>query len=117
MCPLHALVWTAHPVSARVALITARNMHERTDRQHQLSTIKDFNPHLQAAENLFNQAIIQVEEACDELQRYLKKLDIDPERLQWLETRLSKTFDLARKNRVSPEKLYAHHQQMRQEIQ
>ncbi len=58
-----------------------------------------------SAGDLLNQAIIQVSEAATEIRHWLQNLEIDPERLQQLDQRLSKIYDLARKYRVLPQEL------------
>ncbi|KAB7627903.1 DNA repair protein RecN [Alkalilimnicola sp. S0819] len=54
---------------------------------------------------LVNGALVQVEEAADSLRRYLDRLELDPERLHWVEERIATLQDLARKHRVRPEEL------------
>ncbi|MEG3767380.1 DNA repair protein RecN [Alteromonas sp. 14N.309.X.WAT.G.H12] len=61
---------------------------------------------------LLNEASIQVEEAASELRAYCDGLEIDPLRLQQVESRYSKAMELARKHAVTPEALYEHHQQL-----
>lgn len=58
---------------------------------------------------LLNDASIQVEEAARELRSYCDELEIDPLRLQQVETRYSKAMELARKHGVKPEALHEHH--------
>ncbi len=60
-------------------------------------------------------ARLQVEAAADDLRHYLDRLDVDPERLAQVEERLGSAWTLARKHRVRPEELYAHHQRLRDE--
>lgn len=60
-------------------------------------------------------ARLQVEAAADDLRHYLDKLELDPERLQQVEGRLSDAYSLARKHRVRPEELFAHHQALTEE--
>ena len=47
-------------------------------------------------------AQVQTREAADELRRYLDRLELDPERLQYLENRIAAVQQLARKHRVEP---------------
>lgn len=60
-------------------------------------------------------ARLQVEAAADDLRHYLDRLEIDPERLALVEERLGQAWTLARKHRVRPEELHAHHQRLREE--
>ncbi|MFV1993439.1 MAG: DNA repair protein RecN [Acidiferrobacterales bacterium] len=54
---------------------------------------------------LLNDAAIQIREAADLLSKYSDDLDLDPERLQWLDQRLGTAHDLARKHQVKPDEL------------
>jgi DNA repair protein RecN (Recombination protein N) len=60
---------------------------------------------LQEAEQLLNSALIQTEEANSELQRYVDNFELDPERLQRVENRLSEIYDIARKHHIQPGQL------------
>lgn len=59
-------------------------------------------------------ARLQLEATCDDLRHYLDKLELDPARLTQVEERLDSIYTLARKYRVRPEELAAHHQQLLQ---
>jgi len=61
-------------------------------------------------------AIIHVSDTENELQRYLNGIDIDPERLAWVEERISTLFNLARKHKVSPNELYEFQQKLAAEL-
>ncbi|PIE40682.1 MAG: DNA repair protein RecN [Gammaproteobacteria bacterium] len=61
-------------------------------------------------------ASIQLQEAGDTLTHYLHSLDIDPERYQAIDQRLSAAYQLARKHRIDPYTLPDFHQQMQQEL-
>jgi DNA repair protein RecN (Recombination protein N) len=60
---------------------------------------------LQSAEELLTSAQIQVDEASREIDHHLDSFQLDPERLQEVELRLSALYDLARKHRIRPEAL------------
>ncbi len=51
---------------------------------------------------LLNGATVQVQEASEQLRRYITDLDLDPQRLQSVEARIGALHDLARKHRVEP---------------
>jgi DNA repair protein RecN (Recombination protein N) len=57
--------------------------------------------------DLLDTASISLQEAASALGRYLAKADLDPSRLEEVETRVSQIFDAARKLRARPEDLYA----------
>ena len=82
----------------------------------ELQPLAELDKSLQAVTELVNNALIQVDEAGSELRHYLDSLDLDPERLQWLDTRISGIYDLARKHRVETHELYMHGATLQQEL-
>ena len=68
------------------------------------------DPLLSEVRQLVESAGVQLDEAAQWLRQYAGKLNLDPERLQQAEARLSSLFSLARKLRVRPEELQAHWQ-------
>ncbi|ADE14056.1 DNA repair protein RecN [Nitrosococcus halophilus Nc 4] len=73
----------------------------------QLAQLQTIDPKLNAPLELVEGAAIQVEEAAGGLRHYLEAVEIDPERLKWVEDRLSGFYELARKHRMAPEELPA----------
>ncbi|MBF0255140.1 MAG: DNA repair protein RecN [Gammaproteobacteria bacterium] len=61
-------------------------------------------------------ALIQLDEAISGLRHYLDHLGLDPERLAELEQRLGSIHDIARKHRLQPAEIPAHHAQLQQEL-
>ncbi len=59
-------------------------------------------------------ARLQLEAASDDLRHYLDRLDLDPERLSLVESRLDAIYTLARKHRVRADALFAHHQSLQE---
>nr|UVT38047.1 DNA repair protein RecN [uncultured bacterium] len=59
-------------------------------------------------------ARLQLEAAVSDLRHYLDRLELDPERLTLVESRLDSIYSLARKHRVRPEALHEHHQSLLQ---
>ena len=51
-------------------------------------------------------AQIQAQEAADFLRRYQETVGLDPERLDWLNQRLSSLHELSRKHQTTPEQLF-----------
>jgi DNA repair protein RecN (Recombination protein N) len=82
----------------------------------QLEALTRFDPRLGDVVALINEAAIQVDEAAARLHQYLDGLDLDPGRLEELETRLGTVHDLARKHRVKPEELPALAARLRVEL-
>jgi DNA repair protein RecN (Recombination protein N) len=70
-----------------------------------LQTHADLDPDIAAAVGLLQEASINLEEAVSTLQGARSRLDLSPERLQFLERQLSLQHDLARKHRSEPERL------------
>lgn len=62
-------------------------------------------PQQAALEDMFNTALIQIEEATDELSRQIDHIEINPARLDEVNQRLSVMHQLARKHKVRPEEL------------
>ncbi len=73
--------------------------------QQKLGPVCDIDRDLQNANNLINDAIIQTQEAADELRGYLDRLDLDPQRLDSVNERLVAIHELSRKHHVRPEEL------------
>ncbi|ASJ97492.1 DNA repair protein RecN [Shewanella marisflavi] len=82
----------------------------------QAQELEGYDPELKGVGNMLNDALIQVQESSSELQRYLDRLELDPDHFAALEQRLSKIMMLARKHHVSPKDLYQHHQALSQEL-
>jgi DNA repair protein RecN (Recombination protein N) len=83
----------------------------------QLQAIDDDHSDLTDARDLLQQGHIQLEEAGNSLQRYMDTVDINPHRLQQVESRLSDIFSMARKHQVQPQSLYEHWQSLEQQLQ
>lgn len=68
------------------------------------------------AQQLLGDALIHVEEAVDEIRESIDTVELNPERLQQVEERLSALYDIARKHRASPDKLVHLQQQLSAEL-
>ncbi|GAA6144306.1 DNA repair protein RecN [Thalassolituus maritimus] len=77
----------------------------------EVDNIDDTHPLLDEVRDMLNQAQIQLDEAASSLQRYLDNIDMNPHRLQQVDTRLSELYSMARKHQIRPESLYAHWQE------
>jgi DNA repair protein RecN (Recombination protein N) len=84
---------------------------------HDLEQQVRVDSRLEPALELLNSAQIQVQEASVELRDYAESLDIDPQRLQWVETRIADIRNLARKYRVEPHELPARLTSTQQELE
>lgn len=70
-----------------------------------LHNLLDYDPNLQVVLDLLESAQIQLQEGVYELGRYRQRLDLDPQRLQEMEERLSAIHATARKYRVTSAEL------------
>jgi DNA repair protein RecN (Recombination protein N) len=73
--------------------------------QSKLEQLARFDAKLGEVGELLNEAAIRIDEAASRLHQYLDGLELDPERLTWLDNRLGQAHSLARKHRVKPEEL------------
>jgi len=83
---------------------------------HLLRQLPEKSQHLQEAEQLFETAQIQIDEARREVERHLDNFTLDPERLREVEERLSAIYEVARKHRVGPEQLPGLYRQLSEEL-
>ncbi|WP_423187338.1 DNA repair protein RecN [Alishewanella sp. d11] len=82
----------------------------------QLEQLVCLDPALKEVQQMLNDALMQTEEASRELRRYADKVELDPERLQWIDERLGLWLNLARKHQVSFEELPNLHAQLAQQL-
>jgi len=73
----------------------------------QLEGLSEYDAKLGELITLLNEAAVQVDEVASQLHQYLDGLDIDPARLEWLESRIAALHDLSRKHQVKAEELPA----------
>lgn len=70
-----------------------------------LAHLTGYDPVLAEAAQLFDGALIQLEESALALRRYQDRLELDPARLAELDARIDAVTQMSRKHRVSPEEL------------
>ncbi|SHL26571.1 DNA repair protein RecN [Halomonas caseinilytica] len=66
--------------------------------------------------SMLGDACIQVEEAGRELNHFASGVELDPERLAWVEERLGEAHRIARKHQVQPDELVALHRRLSEEL-
>jgi len=71
---------------------------------------------LEETAQLLGEAAVLIKESTESLRHYTDRLDIDPQRLQWLEQRIGILHDLARKHRCSPADLPAIEEKISKEL-
>lgn len=82
-----------------------------------IAELQVHDPELSPIVSLLQEASINIEEASNELRGYVERLEIDPFRMQQIESRYTQALDLARKHQIAPENLYEHHQSLADEYQ
>ncbi len=70
-----------------------------------LEALLDFDPKLKDMVTMLNNAAIQIQEASSDLRNYLDNIELDPERLAWIEERIGVIHELSRKHQVTSEAL------------
>jgi len=72
---------------------------------NELKSLQQYDEAIANIVRILNDASIQIDEATDELRRYIDNLPTDPERLSIVENRLSLMHEVARKHRIKPHEL------------
>jgi DNA repair protein RecN (Recombination protein N) len=83
---------------------------------HALNALPQDHPAIKNATEMMNQALIQCEEANDEISGFHQQIQLDPERLQEVELRMSVLHQIARKYQVEPDELSNKWQLLTQEL-
>lgn len=81
-----------------------------------LTEIPDKSRALEEAEQLLSSALIQIEEASDELEHHVDSFELNPERLHGVEIRLSAVYEIARKHKINPEQILELQQDLKQQL-
>lgn len=89
--------------------------HQIVASLQKISQILRHDPALQAVHESLESARISVSEAVSDLNAYLSRVELDPERLAVVDERMRAIFDLARKFKTEPEQLFALHANLRNE--
>ncbi len=83
-----------------------QSLHHVLSQQHQqIEDSRRYDEVLGKTAESLSGALIQIDEAAGQLRDYLSGLNLDPNRLNWLDERMGAIYDLARKHRVEPEQL------------
>ena len=83
---------------------------------NELRELQGYDPRLASSCEMLESAAIQADEAASELRHYVNALELDPQRLEWVDQRLAAIHSLARKHRVEPEALPELQHQLEQEL-
>ncbi len=84
---------------------------------HCLSLLPQDHLQIKTISELLTSALIQIEEACSEIQNFTQKIDLDPQRLSEVEERISALFQMARKYQVEASQLPVHALRLKEELQ
>ncbi len=102
------LLETGQQALARLYEDESLSVHGLLSRtQQDLESLCTLDSRLGPSNELLYGALIQVREASDELRHYLQGVELDPQRLEWVEQRLADSQRLARKHRLTVEQLPA----------
>ncbi|HVF35353.1 MAG TPA: DNA repair protein RecN [Candidatus Saccharimonadia bacterium] len=82
-----------------------------------LARLRQLDPRLSSVDAAIDGAVVQIDEAMTELQRYLGANDLDPERLETLDAQLGRIHELARKHRVHARELKPREASLRAEFE
>lgn len=81
-----------------------------------LSTLAHYDSELANIATIINDAVVQLEEANNDLRHYHDRLELDPQAFSIIEERYSQAIQLAKKHQVVPEQLPDYHQQLTLEL-
>lgn len=95
-----------HAQAIHSALIDENSLGEQLNQLMSLADkITQLDPRFADCHELLNQTMIYIDEAASSINSYSSALDIDPEALNDVETRMAQLHDLARKHRIEPQGL------------
>jgi len=83
---------------------------------HALGQLPQEQTQIKNVFELINSALIQCEEAADEMQQFSERIQLDPERLHEVEARMSAIHHLARKYHIDSNQLIMHTQKIQSEL-
>lgn len=81
-----------------------------------LSQYADIDADISNISKTYHDALIQLEDACQDLRHFHDRLELDPEQFQIIEERYSNAINLARKHQVAPEDLHIKHGELQQAL-
>lgn len=84
---------------------------------NELTDLAGYAPELNPVVELLSEAEIQINEASQELRRFLDHQETDPQQFEWLESQLALIQQLSRKHRITPEQLPEIAQQIAEQLE
>jgi len=110
------LIETSQAVHSQLSADEQKNVSYQINHCiNEISSLSELDKNLLPITEMLNSALIQIDEADSELHHYLNSLEIDPQRLHWLDSRISSIHDLSRKHRVETHALYDHIKSLKQQ--
>jgi len=91
-------------------------VHQLNVTVNQLEKLLAYDSQIEPVVNMLNDGILQLEEASSELRHHLDNLDLDPQRMEWVDNRLGQIHDLSRKHRINPKELISLHTELATEL-
>ncbi len=114
----HDYLLTAQHIVALLSGDDEPNIRRQLHQVQQfLATLPATQPHVVNTQELINNALIQCDEALDEIEKFARQIQLDPQRLQIVEARMSLLHQMARKYHVDVHQLLAQVQQIQQNLQ
>uniref|UniRef100_Q31HB1 DNA repair protein RecN n=1 Tax=Hydrogenovibrio crunogenus (strain DSM 25203 / XCL-2) TaxID=317025 RepID=Q31HB1_HYDCU len=101
-------VFTAYEIIEGDGGVTEKLSHAISE----LEKVSEFSPQLSEALQQLNTIQIECQEVADDIQSQNHQVELDPERLQAVDERLSELFGLAKKYQLDPEELVHKHQEI-----
>ncbi len=95
---------TTEQLNGEESLSILNQLHQCINNLQQFTELDE---HIKSSVELCQQAVINCEEATAEINQFLDQFNSDPERLTWIEQRLTIIYDIARKHKVTAEALPA----------
>ncbi len=89
------------------------NLHHH---QQVMTTLSTHDEKLKTIIELLDNSIIQLEEACQESRSYLDQVEINPEKLNEVETRIAHLHETARKHHIKPQQLGEHFEKLKSQL-
>ena len=71
----------------------------------QLEKLQQYDSKIETVLRMLNDGLIQIEEGANELRHHLSGMDMDPERLEFVDARLGQIHDISRKHRINPKEI------------
>ncbi|QLB14189.1 DNA repair protein RecN [Mannheimia granulomatis] len=82
-----------------------------------LEHLVEVDSHYQSAQEMLNEALIQVQEASSEIAQLAGRIEQDPILLNELDNRISQALSLSRKHHIQANELWRHHVKLKKELQ